>query len=221
MSKNNKNNSNYSAGGKKSSRSGRVLKIVFAVLLIGILVFGWVKGYIGVDENGRFFLLRNPVENPVNNVNTVNTLPSGPKYYTSDVLDSLINTDIFNSSALEHIFLGTVNSNNKGSGYHYSMISDAPGKIVEGTRSDPDPNGLYTANVTVDGHKKDNFSTFYPDSWSPQQVVDAINEAREEALRTGTKDGSYYVGHGGGLRINLYLDSKNKVVTAFPIYNGK
>ena len=56
---------------------------------------------------------------------------------------------------------------------------------------------------------------------SPQQVVDAINEAREEALRTGKKDGSYYVGHGGGLRINLYLDNSKKVVTAFPIINGK
>ena len=216
----NKNNSKNSAGAKKGSL-GRILKIAFAVLIIGILVFGWVKGYVGVDENGRFFLLKNPVDNPVNSVNTVNTLPSGPKYYTSDVLDTLINTDIFNSSAIEHIFLGTVNSSNKGSGYHYSMISDAPGKIVEGTRSELDKNGLYTANVTVYGHKKDNFSTFYPDSWSPQQVVDAINEAREEALRTGVKDGSYYVGHGGGLRINLYLDSKNKVVTAFPIYNGK
>lgn len=238
---------------KKTNKVKNLLKIVLAVAIIGILVLGWVKGYIGVDEDGRFFLLRNPLENAVNTAqntegpNTGNVsdpqsdpktgppddpqnntqggtqenIQGGPQYYTSDVLDSLKNTGIFNSTAIEHIFLGTVNSSKKGSGYHYNMISDAPGQIVEGTKSALDKNGVYTANVTVNGRKKDNYSTFYPDSWSPQQVVDAINEARTEALSTGKKDGSYYVGHGGGLRINLYLDSSKKVVTAFPIYNGK
>ncbi len=211
------------SGKKKGANLKLVLRIVLVAAVIGLLLLGWVKGWIGLDENGKFYLLRNPLENTVGADPNTGSDPQNPdlQYYTSDVLDSLENTGIFNSTAIEHIFLGTVNSSNKGSGYHYNMISDAPGKIIEGTRSEPDANGVYTANVKVDGHKKDNYSSFYPDSWSPQQIVDAINQAREEALRTGEKDGSYYVGHGGGLRIDLYLDSSKKVVTAFPIYNGK
>ena len=202
------------------------------VLVIGILLLGWIKGWIGIDGNGKFYLLKTPPENVAGNTvtnagnNTNGQDPSpgtedGPKYYSSDVISSLKNTEYLDSETLEHIFLGTVNSSNKGSGYHYDMISDSPAEIIEGTRSDPDKNGVYTANVQVSGHKKDHYSTFYPDSWSPQQVVDAINEAREEALETGLKDGSYYVGHGGGLRIDLYMDKNKQVVTAFPIYNGE
>ena len=225
------NKSSYDGGAKKKKGADikLILKIVLVAVLVGVLLLGWVKGWIGVDDDGRFYLLRNPLKNTANTVNTADPVgPSGggeendgPKHYTSDILDSLENTEIFSSTALEHIFLGNVNSSNKGSGYHYNMIDDSPGKIIEGTESEPDSNGVYTANITVNGKKKDNYSTFYPDSWSPQQVVDAINEAREEALRTGKKDGSYYVGHGGGLRINLYLDNSKKVVTAFPIINGK
>ena len=108
--------------------------------------------------------------------------PSGPVYYSAGVLDTLKGTEYFNKSAIEHIFMGTVNSNGKGSGYHYDMIKDSPGAIVEGTRSKEDKNGCYTANVTVDGHEKEHYSTFYPDSWSPQQVVDVILAARKDAL---------------------------------------
>ena len=234
MSKNNnKYSANTSGGGQKKNSSKRILRIILVVLVIGVLIAGWIKGWIGVDDNGRFYLLRNPFENTVGNTvkdpdppaNTQTpssgTEDSGPKHYSQDVISSLKNTDIFDDGTLEHIFMGTVNSSNKGSGYHYDMISGSPGEIIEGSRSEPDRNGVYTADVQVNGRKKDHYSTFYPDSWTPQQVVDAINEARTEALKTGQKDGSYYVGHGGGLRIDLYLDKNNKVVTAFPIYNGE
>ena len=141
--------------------------------------------------------------------------------YTKDDLKDLTGTEIFNTTAIEHIFLGSVNSKKKGSGYHYDMIEDSPGKIVAGTRSEEDPNGIYTANVEVSGYKKSGYSSFFPDSWSPQEVVDAIAEARQEALKTGEMRGNYHVGHSRGIRIELYMDSKNKVVTAFPVYNGE
>ncbi len=154
--------------------------------------------------------------------NTVDPEPDdGPKYYTSADLKNLKNTEIFDKGAIEHIFIGTVNSSKKGSGYHYNMIKDAKGEIVESTRSKPDKNGIYTANVTVDGYPKDHYSSFYPDDWSPQQVVDAINEAYKDAMNTKKKSGSYYVGYSNGIRIEMYLDSKNRVVTAYPVKNGK
>lgn len=162
-----------------------------------------------------------PDDGTANTVPPDNPADNTPVYYSSADLRKLKGTEVFNSTAIEHIFIGSVNSNNKGSGYHYNMISDAKGRIIDGTRSKPDKNGVYTANVEVDGHRKDAISSFYPDSWSPQQVVDAIVEARADALKTGKTRGSYHVGYSNGLRIELYLDSKNKVVTAYPVKNGK
>ena len=169
----------------------------------------------GSNEPGK-----NTSDNSGSNQNAGNnTSPSGAKYYVSSDLEDLKGTEIFNSTAIEHIFIGSVNSKGNGSGYHYSMISDAKGKIVEGSESALDKNGLYTAKVEVDGHPKNGFSTFFPDKWSPQQVVDAIAAAREDALKTGKMSGDYHVGYYKGIQINLYLDKKDRVVTAFPIYD--
>ena len=162
-----------------------------------------------------------PDDGTANTVPPDNSADNTPVYYTSADLRKLKGTEVFNSTAIEHIFIGSVNSSNKGSGYHYNMISDSKGQIIDGTRSKPDKNGVYTANVEVDGHRKDAISSFYPDSWSPQQVVDAIVEARADALKTGKMRGNYHVGYSNGLRIELYLDSKNKVVTAYQVKNGK
>ncbi len=254
---------------KKGSK--KIIGILIALLIVAALVFGFVKGYIKLEDGGKIHFDFNP-KTPTNTVepadntgpantvpdNTANTIPSNtvpdntantvpdintntvepddgtantvtpdnsadstPVCYSSADLRKLKGTEVFNSTAIEHIFIGSVNSNNKGSGYHYNMISDAKGRIIDGTRSKPDKNGVYTANVEVDGHRKDAISSFYPDSWSPQQVVDAIVEARADALKTGKTRGSYHVGYSNGLRIELYLDSKNKVVTAYPVKNGK
>ena len=259
---------------KKGSK--KIIGILVALLIVAALVFGFVKGYISLEDGGKIHFDFDPKPNtntvePANNTvpgnssgntNTVpgnssgntNTVPANtantvepdintntaepddgaantvtpdnsaantPVYYSSADLKKLKGTEVFSSSAIEHIFIGSVNSSKKGSGYHYDMISDSKGEIVDGTRSKDDPNGIYTADVTVDGYRKDHYSTFYPDSWSPQQIVDAIVQARKEALANNQRRGSYWYGHGGGIRIEMYLDSKNKVVTAYPIYNGK
>ena len=143
---------------------------------------------------------------------------SGPRYYTLADLADLKNTEHFNSSAIEHIFNGTVNSQGKGSGYHYDMIEDSDGKIIEGTRSEKDKNGLYTAYVEVAGHKKDHYSTFYPDEWSPQETVDAINEAYDDAISNHRVKGSTWIGYCGDIEIDMYLDSKDRIVSAFPVH---
>ena len=284
-------------GSEKKNGARKAIGIIIALLIVAALVFGFVKGYITLEDGGKIHFDFNPktptnTVEPANNANTApsnasdNTGPGGntvpdnssgnsntvpdntantvpdintntvepddgtantvpdnssntvtpdnssntvpdngsdntPAYYTSADLKKLKNTEVFDKTAIEHIFIGTVNSNNKGSGYHYNMISDSKGQIIDGTRSKADKNGIYTANVEVDGRRKDAISSFYPDSWSPQDVVDAIVEARADALKTGKMRGSYHVGYSNGIRIDLYLDSKNKVVTAYPVKNGK
>lgn len=230
------------------NKRGKLIKIIIAAVLVLALAFAalYIKSLIDsapvpappINTTNTTDVGPQPSPQPNTNTNTdpqpdsntnvdpqpepdTGTQPSGPVYYSSDVLSKLKNTDVFNKSAIEHIFMGTVNSNGKGSGYHYDMIKDSPGKIVESTRSKTDKNGCYTAYVEVDGHEKEHYSTFYPDEWTPQQVVDAIVAARKDALDNNRHKGDTYIGYYNGIEINMYLDGKDRVVTAYPIYSKK
>ena len=141
--------------------------------------------------------------------------------YTMADIAVLENTENFAEGTLEHIFDGTINKKGKATGYHYTMVSDSKGKIIEGTRSDTDENGVFTGKVKVSGKQKKGFSSFYPESWSPQQVVDAINTAYDDALSDPDNPrGSLWIGHYGELEIDMYMNSSKKITTAYPIYKG-
>ena len=104
---------------------------------------------------------------------------------------------------------------------HYSKVSDSKGKIISGTESKPDKHGVFTAKVKVNNVKKNGFSSFYPENWTPQQVVDAINEAYADALSDKSNPhGSLWIGYSGDLEIDMYLDSNKKITTAYPVYKG-
>ena len=139
-------------------------------------------------------------------------------YYMADI-SKLEDVDYFASGTLEHIFDGTINKKGNATGYHYTMVLDSKGKIIDGTRSEEDENGVFTGNVEVDGIKKNGFSSFYPESWTPQQVVDAINTAYDEAVANpDNPKNSLWIGHYGDIEIDMYLDSNQKITTAYPIY---
>ena len=139
-------------------------------------------------------------------------------YYMADI-SNLENVDYFAKGTLEHIFDGTINKKGNATGYHYTMVLDSKGKIIDGTRSKEDENGVFTGNVEVDGIKKNGFSSFYPESWTPQQVVDAINTAYDEAVANpDNPKNSLWIGHYGDIEIDMYLDSNQKITTAYPIY---
>ena len=141
--------------------------------------------------------------------------------YTMADVKKLKNTGHFAKNTLEHIFDGTINSKGKATGYHYDGISDSKGSIIAGTESKPDEHGVYTAKVEVDGVKKNGFSSFYPDDWTPQQVVDAINEAYDYATSSkGIREGDLWIGYAGDLEINMYLNNSKQITTAYPIYEG-
>jgi len=71
----------------------------------------------------------------------------------------------------------------------------------------------------VSGKTKNGFSSFYPESWTPQQVVDAINTAYEDAISDpDNPSGSLWIGHSGNIEIDMYLDNNKKITTAYPVY---
>ena len=139
-------------------------------------------------------------------------------YYMADI-SQLEDVDYFAKGTLEHIFDGTINKKGNATGYHYTMVLDSKGKIIEGTRSAEDENGVFTGKVEVDGVKKNGFSSFYPEAWTPQQVVDAINTAYEDAISDpDNPSGSLWIGHSGDIEIDMYLDNNKKITTAYPVY---
>ena len=102
------------------------------------------------------------------------------------------------------------------------MVEGSKGHIIDGTRSSLDENEVFTAKVEVGDVKKNGFSSFYPETWTPQEVVDAINDAYRDALANPQNpQGDLWIGYHGNLEIDMYLNDKKKIVTAYPIYVGK
>lgn len=111
--------------------------------------------------------------------------------------------------------------NRRGSavGYHYEMVNGTNGSIIPGTQSSANSLGVYRGQVQVNGIIKSGnggFSTFFPRSMSPQEVVNAINEAyANKVFVEGTQN--KYVGIArNGMHIEMYIDKYGKIISAFP-----
>lgn len=139
--------------------------------------------------------------------------------YGKSTLNSLKNTENFTDSAIEHIFEGQVNVRGKAVGYHYEGIEGTSGNVIPGTESSVNNIGVYKAQVEVNGIPKTangRFSTFYSKNLSPQQVVDAINEAYSNCeLKLGTRN-TYQGVANNGMKIDMFLDQSGKIISAFP-----
>lgn len=142
--------------------------------------------------------------------------------YTKKDVRELKNTRHFSKSALNHIFLGTLKSNGEVSGYHYEGIQDSDATIIEGTKSEEDEHGVYEAQVMVRGvAKKSNqgYSTFFPEHYSPQDVVDAINYVYDNCEPI---EGILYGGlTEDGMEIDLVIQENGKITTAYPVWEGQ
>ena len=164
-----------------------------------------VGGYVTSSAASKFSL---------NNQNT-----SKFKMYNMDDLANLQHTENFTEKSLIHIFEGDVRRRQAG-GYHYDMVEGTSGSIIEGTKS-PALNdaGVYEAKVEVNGIPKkgnEGYSTFFPDSMSPQEVVDAINEAYETRIFDTDSRNLYEGISKNGMKIKMYLDSEKKIISAYP-----
>ena len=139
--------------------------------------------------------------------------------YGKSTLNSLKNTENFTDSAIEHIFEGQVNARGKAVGYHYEGIEGTSGNLIPGTESSINNFGVYKAQVEVNGIPKTangGFSTFYSKNMSPQQVIDAINEAYKNQVYVR---GNTYIGTtSSGMKIIMFLDETGKIISAYPIY---
>ena len=170
-------------------------------------------------------VVRNTTEDSVEDVGKNAAEDAGKVVETSygkSTLNSLKNTENFTDSAIEHIFEGQVNARGKAVGYHYEGIEGTSGNVIPGTESSVNNIGVYKAQVEVNGIPKTangGFSTFYSKNLSPQQVVDAINEAYSNCeLKLGTRN-TYQGVANNGMKIDMFLDQSGKIISALIVSN--
>ena len=107
---------------------------------------------------------------------------------------------------------------NKGKavGYHYEGVENTAGAVVPGTRTTPDANGVYRGKVEVNGVSKNGFSTFFPREMSPQQVVNAINQAYANRSFIAGSFNKFLGKTSSGMLISMFLNKNGKIISAFP-----
>ncbi len=133
-------------------------------------------------------------------------------------LKNLKNTKHFTRSAIHHIFIGDV-KDGKASGCHYAKMDNPDREILLDTKESIGKNGVYRAKIKLKGNlKKGNkgYSTFFPDKMTPQEVVDAINEAYDSKVFVPGSKNSYVGNSSGGLEIEMYIGKEGKIISAFP-----
>lgn len=137
-------------------------------------------------------------------------------------IEELENVEYFRQGALEHILQGEINRRGQAVGFHYEGLPSKRGEIVIETKTPLDEYGVYEAEVIIDDIRKEGNkgkSSFFPLQWNTQEVVDAINEAYEKKQFIS---GNTYEGlTTEGVVIRMYLDEKEQIISAFPIYDGE
>lgn len=144
---------------------------------------------------------------------------SSSKTYSLTSINSLNHTSNFLPSAIKHIFVGKIDSNGSAEGFHYANLKDSKSHIIANTESSPNQYGVYKARVKIDGTIKSDdggYSTFFPSSLSPQEVINYINEAYSNRHHIHN---NIYIGKASnGMEIEMYLTEDNKIISAFPKY---
>ena len=104
---------------------------------------------------------------------------------------------------------------NKTGGFLYEGLSDATSKVVHIMKA-PDANGVYQAMVEIGGKVKKTPSTFFPKTWSPEKVVEAIEDVYFNPVGVDVIRNAYD-GIVDGVKIQVFLNQYGKVVSAFPV----
>lgn len=135
-------------------------------------------------------------------------------------LDKLKNTENFSDhKIIKHILEGEINKRGNAVGFHMEYLPTKQGTIIESTRSKVDSNGVYSAKIKIGDVVKDIESSFFPTYMTPQDAIDAINEAykvRKPYFKDMLKGETSY-----GFDVGMYLDKNGKITTAFPIKIGR
>lgn len=127
-----------------------------------------------------------------------------------DLLGVIKHPEYFGDGILEHIFKG-----NKAGGFHYEGLLDANGKVLQITKP-ANKYGVYEAIVEIGGKVKKQPTTFFPKSWTAEEVIEAIEKVyRNPSKVDNVKD--IFEGTVNGVNIRICLDETGKIVTAYPI----
>jgi Bacterial EndoU nuclease/PA14 domain len=140
-------------------------------------------------------------------------------------LPSLNNVTNFNSTGLVHTLEGAI-GNSGAVGFHH--VDSSIGRIVGSKLRTTNVNGneIYEAVVEVKNSAgvwiaktgNNGKSTFFPDNWTRQQVVNAINEAyTNKSIVSGNTYGATI---SNGMRIEMFIQNVNgvdKIISAFPV----
>ncbi|PEI46032.1 EndoU domain-containing protein [Bacillus pseudomycoides] len=140
-----------------------------------------------------------------------------PSLSNRQIMSSLRGTEKFTRRGLKHILEGEINGIGKAVGYHTEVLENTPGKIVAGTERTVNNQGVYKAKVEVNGVPKTanrGYSTFFPKDWSPQKIVDNINEAYNN--KRLVIDNTYKGVGLDGIEIIMYIADNGKIISAFP-----
>ena len=80
----------------------------------------------------------------------------------------------------------------------------------------PDANGVYQAMVEIGGKVKKTPSNFFPKSWSPEKIVESIEDVYFNPTGVDTIR-KMYDGVVDGVNIRLFFDEYGKIISAFPV----
>ncbi|WP_255295588.1 WXG100 family type VII secretion target [Bacillus cereus] len=120
----------------------------------------------------------------------------------------------YNTDTMKHIYHGEINKRGKAVGYHHESMMC--GKIIPGTESVPDKNGIYRAKVEIDGVEKVAKSSFFPKEWNRVDVLKGIDEAYQNKIQVGSY--KYKGVTSSGIKIEMYLNTDGSIATAYPLY---
>ncbi|MGL4989712.1 MAG: EndoU domain-containing protein [Sarcina sp.] len=180
--------------------------------MIHKLIIGLIVIIIAVIVFFRLNLFSNSNELKSNETNL-------QKQYTKNDIYNLQNTHNFLPNSITHILIGTINKIGETEGFHYDNISNSNSYIINGTKTRPNNFGVYKAKVIIDGKNKSNdngYSTFFPNSMSPQDIVNSINYAYSHRRHIAK---NIYIGTSkNDIQIEIYLTDDNKIISAFPKY---
>lgn len=197
---------NFSALVKCVNRYKKYIPIVAAILVL----FGVNLDRLGIDLDALSRgATTSALQGQPGTGNDNNTRQSHPNTRQWSSTNPEIN--------LWHVFEGEINRSGKPTGYHSRPGGvDAANARLVSIKDKPNRVGIYTATVEVrDGDRwKSKFSSFFPDSMSQQDVIDAVLHAFNKSNKQQKWEGP----SGLGFNIQGYTTNRGGINTAFPVY---
>lgn len=127
-----------------------------------------------------------------------------------------VDRDINRRTGVEVVYAG---------GFHsrHPSLQNTTARVIAGTVSPPDKNGVYTANVEIYDQstgqwiRKRSISSFFPDNWPPEKIDMAIHEAYLNRVPDPAGSAGSFLGTSNGVTIQIIVDSRGAIVTAYPL----